>query len=155
RIALHSAEHGHAERTAPVGISRVRTRGRAKDAAHASNSHGMQAAFVRWRALLFATHCTKGSTFTQIVPVKRWLSNSQTHSPVRKTGSCANGPCCIRFVSRGAATSRSEGRRSLEREIRPAIKVVDLTQAIFLAASVDLRMHPVIGIEPLHDETHR
>src|SRR5262249_18486584 len=58
-------------------------------------------------------------------------------------------------MGRRPAASRPEGRKSLEREIRPAIKVVDLAQAIFLAAGVDLRMHAVIGIEPLHDEPHR
>src|ERR1043165_5871719 len=44
--SLRSAEHGHAERTAPAGISRARTRGRAKDAAYASNSDAKQVFFV-------------------------------------------------------------------------------------------------------------
>ena len=38
--ALRSAEHGHAERTAPAGISRARTRGRAKGGALIDEKRG-------------------------------------------------------------------------------------------------------------------
>src|ERR1041385_2465254 len=65
RTSLRSAEHGHAERTAPAGISRARARSRAKDAAYASNSRGRQALFVCSTRILFAARCAPAAILPQ------------------------------------------------------------------------------------------
>src|SRR5205807_6068013 len=108
RTSLRSAEHGHAERTAPAGISRARARGRAKDAAYASNSRAMQVLFVVSRKILFSARCA----LAVLRSAWRASGNYRTKLRARETGSCARQASALRVPSFRSLCRRQAGRRS-------------------------------------------
>ena len=109
--SLRSAEHGHAERTAPAGISRARARGRAKDAAYASNSGAMQVFFCLLRQKFVCNALRGGCTFASIRTTVRRPAIIKQNGPAGRSDRARMTTRTSAF-DRGTQTKPSRSRKA-------------------------------------------